>query len=202
MEELVTIVIPCNGKRPEMLKEAIASVKRQSYKNIELIIENTPNSQYVNHFNGLQKAKGTILHFLHDDDWLTDNSVELALKALKDCDFIHGKAHETDGRDYEPEIKFPTLDQLAEENMVHFATCYYRTQALMDVGIKDMELLDWVISLDLILKGYKIGYCNDFLVHYRIHEEQVSKSNRYKKIDKPSSIQYIKENYANREVIL
>ena len=198
MDELVTIVIPCNGKRPEMLKEAIASVERQTYKNIELIVENTQNGGYLNHVNGLKKANGTIFHFLHDDDWLTDNSVELAVKALKDCDFIHGKAHETDGRDYEPEIKFPTLGQLVKENMIHFATCYYKTEALKNVGIKDIPATDWIISLDLLLNGYKIGYCNEFLTHYRIHEGQNGQTELYKKVERPAIIQYVKENYANR----
>jgi hypothetical protein len=161
-------------------------------------VENTPSSQYVNHSNGLKKANGTIFHFLHDDDWLSDNSVEMAVKALKDCDFIHGKAHETDGRDYEPAIKFPTLGQLVKENMIHFATCYYKTEALRNVGLKQLDPADWVISLDLLFNGYKIGYCDEFLAHYRIHEQQISNSQFYKKVDKPATIEYIKKNYANR----
>ena len=198
MEELVSIVIPTNGKRPEMLKEAIASVERQTYKNIELIVENTPGSEYVNHSNGLKKANGTIFHFLSDDDWLTDNSVELAVKALKNYDFIHGKAHETDGREYEPEIKYPTLAQLAEENMINFATCFYRIEAIRDVGVRDIFPQDWIMGLDLLLKGYKIGYCDEFLAHYRIHEGQTSQTEYYINVQRPAAIKYVKENYANR----
>lgn len=188
---LVSIIIPrLPGRRTDWFEQAIDSVKRQSYKDIELIIEEANAEEHVNTNNGFKKSKGDIIHFLHDDDRLTDNAVELAVSYIKDCDFIHGSAYETsvDPVDddlaipetkslYVPQIKHPTLKELKKGNILHFATMYYRREAFGAIG--EFET-DYIHSLKLLKNGYRLGYSPEPLAIYRIHTGQVSQSKQWK----------------------
>jgi glycosyltransferase involved in cell wall biosynthesis len=189
---LVSIIIPrLKGRRTDWFKETVKSVERQMYPNIELIIEESEQDETTNTRNGIKKAKGDIIHILHDDDILFEHSVKVAVEHIKDYDFIHGIAHEIkeDFRDtyndlgyeesvrrYIPPIKTPTLEQLKDGNILHFATIYYRKEALDAVGFDG----DYMTSLKLLKKGFKLGYCPYPLAYYRIHAGQVSQSKEWK----------------------
>lgn len=96
MEDLISVIIP-TFQRPEMLREAILSVKAQVYSNIEIIVvddhsgDNTasitdefPEVHYFENSKncgpgfsrkyGLSKSHGKYVVFLDDDDYYTDCS--------------------------------------------------------------------------------------------------------------------------------
>ena len=188
---LVSIIIPrLPNRRNDWLKETLKSVEQQSYKNIELIIEENNKSEAENIQNGFNKSTGNIIHILHDDDTLTPNAVELAVQYIQNHDFIHGDAYEmeTDHTNddlglsrkytlYSPTIKIPTLNQLKETNYLHFATMYYTREAFLSAC---PFITDYILSLKLLKSNRKLNYCPHPLAYYRIHPDQISQSTQWK----------------------
>ena len=107
IDPLVSIIIRTIG-RPHILREAITSIKNQTYENIEIIlVEDGPNRSeeiIVNEFKdlnikyfftgdkvgrcragniGLQRAKGKYLGFLDDDDVFYPEHIEVLINNLE-----------------------------------------------------------------------------------------------------------------------
>jgi len=71
MSNLVSVVIPTIKGREKLLKRAIASVKNQTYKNIEIIVVDEGKSSPEQRNIGMERAKGDYIALLDDDDiWL------------------------------------------------------------------------------------------------------------------------------------
>lgn len=115
-EPLVSVIIP-SFNRFDFLKNAINSVKNQTYKNLEIIVINdcsTDERYYKNDFGestsvlnletnqkeilgyisaghirnfGLEAAKGKYVAFLDDDDIWFDNKIELQVRELENSDY-------------------------------------------------------------------------------------------------------------------
>ncbi len=107
MFPLVTIAIPTYNRADCYLKQAIQSALHQTYPNIEIIVSDncsTDNTESIvkdfkdsriryfrqerniganNNFNFcLQQAKGDYFSFLHDDDLIDPDFIEICLKAV------------------------------------------------------------------------------------------------------------------------
>ena len=80
---LVSILIPCWGKYKKYLPRALESVRRQTYKNIEIIvIESETNAPRA--FNkGMRKAKGKYIAFLGADDTYLPNKIKIQVEAME-----------------------------------------------------------------------------------------------------------------------
>lgn len=111
---LVTVIIP-TYKTNESLRRAIDSVKKQTYKNIEVVVvdDNDPNSlyrkkaeeiikcfenvEYIKHEKnrngsaarntGLKRAKGNFICFLDDDDFFYSDKIKKQIEFLKENNF-------------------------------------------------------------------------------------------------------------------
>lgn len=120
MIKVSIIVRTCN--RPEVLKNALNSIKSQTYKNIETVViedgENISESMIHTQYSdmnivyistkekkgrtvagnlGLQMATGLYFNFLDDDDILYPDHVETLLKGIKEnlADAAYGIAEES-----------------------------------------------------------------------------------------------------------
>ena len=109
--QMISVIIPTYN-RFDFLLNAIRSVKRQTYKDVELIIVNdcSTDTDYLEHFNdsfagaygftnittetnngnpsiprnlGIQEAKGEWICFLDDDDHWLPNKLERQLEAME-----------------------------------------------------------------------------------------------------------------------
>ncbi len=110
-EPLVSVIIRTCG-RPKVLSEALESIRKQSYSNIEVvIIEDGPNDSeefILNNYKdlnvvyycigerrgrcnagniGLERATGKYLNFLDDDDILLANHISLLVDKLETSDY-------------------------------------------------------------------------------------------------------------------
>ena len=184
----ITVIIPYNRDRG-FLDHAIDSVGPAS-----LILSKSDKSRSYNINQGLKKVKTEFVKFLDEDDMLTGNCLEDSLKAIEGYDFIHGNALNfyPDGKIKEcrPKIKRPTVQELVapKSSFIHNPTQMYRMDIFDKVGYFDETLLtaqDWEFNLRCLSRGLKIGYCDSFLIMYRMHDRQITKTaTEQKKIDK------------------
>jgi teichuronic acid biosynthesis glycosyltransferase TuaG len=200
---LVSIIIPYVEDRG-YLDEAINSIYSQTYGGkIEVILSQSKHRVGHNLNQGIKKAKGEFIKYLCDDDLLTRNSIEDSVNAMKGVDFIHGKAVEfnkyNQTRLFIPKIKYPTLEHMIKQNIIHGGSLMYRRDVFERFGLFDEKLTtgeEYDFNMKILSQGAKIGYCDETLYLYRRHDEQKSlgvKSNQKKRqliIDK------IREKYA------
>lgn len=88
----ISVIIPTQNNRPEMLKEAIASVKAQTVPAHEIIVvdyeDNTEGNQARRINYGVKKSTGTHYVFMGDDDMLMPNFIEKMTELAGDYDII------------------------------------------------------------------------------------------------------------------
>lgn len=84
MDDLVSVVIPtCD--RPESLQRAIQSVKKQTYKNIEIIVIDDKTLTATEARNkGIGQSKGKYIAFLDDDDEWLPTKIEKQMEMFKE----------------------------------------------------------------------------------------------------------------------
>jgi hypothetical protein len=197
-EEKVAVIIPYKEDRG-WLKDAIASVP----KGVQLILSQGDGNWPENFNAALHKVDRPYVRWLHEDDMLTPNSIEDAVKAIEEqgVDFIHGNAmeiHEISGfqKLYRPLIQFPTAEHLLKHNVLHSATMLYRTDVFNRVG-KMSEVLntaeEFEFNLRCLSAGLKLGYCNSTLAYYRRHAAQ--KVRVVSKVDKDREREQVRSTY-------
>jgi glycosyltransferase involved in cell wall biosynthesis len=87
-EHRFSVVIPTVNGRETLLAAAIESVKNQSFKPYEIIIErNYPAWQARN--RGYQRATCEFIAFLDDDDLWLENHLQVLSDELKNADFAY-----------------------------------------------------------------------------------------------------------------
>jgi len=87
---LVSVIIPTVKGREHYLERAIASVKNQTYKNIELIVINEGKPAPEQRNIGMERAKGDYIAFLDDDDLWSPQKIEKQMKVMESegVDFV------------------------------------------------------------------------------------------------------------------
>lgn len=183
----VTVIIPYREDRG-FLNEAIESVGRQSYKDIELILSNHPMGVSYNLNRGIEKATGELIRYLSDDDMLTPNSIADTVTYYKHAnfDFTHGNAYNFSPgamAEHIPANQNPTCQELARKNYIHGGSLVYHRRCFENFGLFDETL--WTgeeleYNLRILSKGAKLGYINSFLYLYRNHPKQKSTGNKNK----------------------
>jgi len=94
---LVSVIIPTVSERKKLLDNAINSVKKQTYRRIELIVISEDKSAVENRNIGIKKAKGDFIAFLDDDDTWEPTKIEKQLKLMyqyPDCLLVTCYSHD------------------------------------------------------------------------------------------------------------
>lgn len=111
-EPLVTVIIP-TYRRAALVPRAIESVRRQTYRNIEILVVDDgspddtadvvrnipdPRIRYIRHATnkglpagrntGIKAARGEYIAFIDDDDEWRQDKLEIQIQAIKDYDAI------------------------------------------------------------------------------------------------------------------
>ena len=199
------------------LNEARQSVRNQRFEGkIELIEAHNPNQNASQNLNdGIRQATGDYIRYLSEDDLLPQYSVYESVNAMIEtgADFIHGKAKNFfgypviypeghisfSGRVHlqEPELKYPTLEDMIKNNHIHGGTVFYKgellKQNLFDETLDCAEEYD--LNMRLLKQGYKIDYCPEFLYFYRRHNKQKSLGHGIDQVERAKKIQAIRDRY-------
>lgn len=177
----VTVLIPFNKDRG-YLKHAIDSVMNQTYTNIELILCKSKDGVSKNINKGFELATGDIVGYCCDDDLLCPKTIEHVVNGIGDYDFIHGKAIRFNLETniiYDPSTRYPTVRDLIKHNFIHGGTSWYKSHVIkenrFDESLWTGEEYDYHLSL--LSKGYKIGFIDEVLYKYRLHNQQKSIGN-------------------------
>lgn len=180
----ITIIIPYKVDRG-WLKDAIASVP----KSVQLLLGKGDGNWPQNFNKMLPQADGDLIKFLHEDDMLTPNAIEMYIKAFSsptfnDIDFAHGNAYELfmhssrEPKLYIPKTKLPTLSNLLVKNTIHSASLIYRREVFDKIGgfnesPKVYSFEEYEFNLRCLQGGCNIGYINVPLAYYRRHPKQI-----------------------------
>ena len=194
----VSVIIPYKEDRG-WLQKAIDSVPKEA----ELILSRGNGNCQQNFNNGIRKATGDIIRWLHEDDMLTENCIPDTIKTFEEqgCDWMHGNAynlHDTGhGRiiPYIPPVKYPTLNELIGLNTIHGGTLAYRRDVFDRIGFMDEGLVwseEFEYSLRCLSAGLKLGYCDKFLAYYRVHPGQKSNADQ---VDRAINRENIRDRY-------
>lgn len=198
----VSIIIPYQKDRG-YLQEAINSVHRQTYQDIELILSQSDKGVSYNLNRGIKKSTGDFIKYLCDDDMLTPNSITDSVNAMKGCDFIHGNAYNLfPNGNTTRHIAQPTdLKGMLEYNRIHGGTLMYRRDVFERFGYFNESLWtgeEYEFNLRLLSQGASLGVSNRFLYYYRRHEQQKSLGNKEieYRLRRAEEIERIKNMYA------
>ena len=199
----VSVIIPYVRDRG-YLDEAIESVERQTYK-CELILSQSDNNVGYNLNKGIERCETEYWVYLCDDDTLPEDSIEKRIEAIEGFDFIHGNGitiNKSRHKIVKPIKTDLSFDDLLKRNHIFGGTCMYRTEwrnrVQWDESLWTGEEFDY--HLNLLKNGAKIGYIDEEVYKYRIHDEQKSsRKNAENFIRRIRAIQEIRRKYDNRE---
>lgn len=207
MNPLVTIIIPYSIDRG-YLSQAIESVKKQTYPNIELLIQNDNVNVSTNINNGIKRAKGLYIKYLCEDDYLTTNSITDSVEAMQGFDFIHGVANNVHTNIVQvqvPRFKQPTFNDMIYNNVIHGGTLMFRKDILDAVNGFDESLTcaeEYDLNLRLLDAGYKLGYTDKILYNYRRHDAQKSLGKGINQGERAQKIQAIRDKFTRIPIIV
>ncbi len=172
---MVSVIIPYNKDRG-FLKEAIKSVKEQTYQNWELILEHGKGTLGENVNKALEKADGEYIKILAEDDLLTRDCLKILIDGIQGYDFVYSDAENfgelPPGWNTRSHDKTVSMDGMLRGNGIHGGTTLYRSSMLQIVGGYDTGLWtgeEYDLHLRLIKAGHKHRHVPGIVYRYRIH---------------------------------
>ncbi len=192
---MISVIIPYDIDRG-YLKDAIKSVKAQTYGDWELIVERGENRLGQNLNNAIFGARGEYIKVLAEDDLLTPDSLKILYKGIRGYDFVYSDAEnfgELKGWPPRSHDSTVTLQSMLIGNGIHGGTTLYRKDALVEVGCYDESLCtgeEYDLHLKLLKAGYKHRHIPGIVYRYRLHA-----SNKSAARNRHEEIQMIKQRY-------
>ncbi|MCX2680677.1 glycosyltransferase family 2 protein [Galbibacter sp. EGI 63066] len=201
---LVSIVVPnYNGKK--YLKQCIDSVINQSYNNWELIIcddNSTDDSKEIIHSYqdkrivppimlkqnqgaavtrnmAIERAKGSFIAFLDNDDYWSPTKLEEQLKFMIEnkylftyTNYIQFSEHK---KRYVKCVNRVTKSKLLKNNYILTSTVMYNAQKLGKIYMANIrKRQDWSLFINIIEKSKYAYNLNKDLTYYRKHKDSIS----------------------------
>jgi len=162
----VSIVIPVWGEYKKFLNNCLESVKRQTYKDYEVIVVENKTDLPSARNEGICRATGEYIMPLDVDDELRADYLE---KTVGKGDIVT-TAHFGAGNKKAIPVLEVNLADLKRHNVV-IACSLFKKKVWEDIGGYDEKLTvgweDWDFWLRAMLKGYKIETVNEPLYHYK-----------------------------------
>jgi glycosyltransferase involved in cell wall biosynthesis len=186
---IITIVY--NGEKH--IEDAIRSVQRQNYPNLQYIIVDggsTDNTlsivQQFGHtvtdlisekdegisdaFNkGLLRAKGEIVGMINADDWYADGAIEKAVRAIEEYDVVYGDLQLW--KNGQPDFIFTgDHSRLRQEMRINHPTVFVRKSCYDRFGLFDKQYkcaMDYDLLLRLMINGCRFNHIPEVLANMR-----------------------------------
>jgi glycosyltransferase involved in cell wall biosynthesis len=190
----VSVVIPCY-KQAHFLKDAVESVKNQTYKNVEIIVVNdgSPDNttEVANRLGvrciekkngglssarnaGIKAAKGELILPLDADDKIDPLFLEKTVPHTKEYDIVStslrtfGNENRTWGSNWE----YPNLSQMRRHNQINCCSLFSK-KLWYNIGGYDENMKDgfedWDFWLTALERGARIKVIPEHLFYYRKH---------------------------------
>jgi glycosyltransferase involved in cell wall biosynthesis len=194
----ISVIIPTRD-RPEFLAQAVESVLRQSFSDIELLIVNDGAKPVANFADGrvrvlnnemrgavparnlgISEASGSHIAFLDDDDFWIERShlakASTELSDLADFYFANGFMLMPDG---ERRLFDPDADKnsLMSDNTILISTVCYRRELHSQLGNFDEKLpyyWDWDWYLRVAKADFQLSHSSQTAVAIRVHPQNMS----------------------------
>jgi len=181
-QPLVSVIIPTLPSRRMELERAIRSVKKQTYKNIEIIIESGGRNVQDARNIAVRRARGKYIAFLDDDDEFYPTKIEKQVEVMENDPKI--TLCITWGDDYKFGLyhlikpkEWWTFDELMQGFNISCTSAFMCTRnAFFFVGEMDTELDD-AHEYDLAIRLSAVGlvYCiPESLIRFNQSEENWS----------------------------
>lgn len=191
----ITVLTATLGRRPEMLAEALASVRAQTLPPLEhLVVDDGSHSVpdlpgatvlRVDHRGlggarnaGLELARGEAVALLDDDDlWHPDHLAACWAELQRTgADVVYADCDEVGRRDgYTFTVKDFDAELLERENYLCVPATVVRTSALRDVGgFSEGALEDWHTWKRMARAGKRFVHLPQVTVTYRFHTDNLT----------------------------
>ncbi len=193
MQTKVSVIIPSNSDERSAngyLLEAMQSVKKQSLEGIQILVRKCDASTSRNINVALMQAEGEFVKIMGDDDTLPENCLRDLYDGIKGYDFLCANAQLFGDESMIYCSRPQSLKGLLNRNTLHGGTMLYRREMLLEVGGFDENLIcaeEYDLHLNLLQKGYKLGYIPTVVYNYRVHKDQknigMSRHRRYVELE-------------------
>ena len=199
---MISVIIPYDIDRG-FLKEAITSVKVQTYEDWELIVEQGERRLGQNVNRALSKADGEYIKILAEDDILPPDSLKILIKGIKGYDWIYSNARNFGNLP----LNYPkysrghtiTFESMLKGNGIHGGTTLYKKSMLVKVGGYNEELWtaeEYDLHLRLLRDGYKHRHIPGIVYNYRLHEGNKSVTRTsFRRLERHEYIAQIRQRY-------
>lgn len=173
---MVSVIIPAWGDTP-WLADAVASVHRQTYGAIEMVVaappENGPFTALAARMEGVRRSHGDYVIFVDADDWLDDHAVADMVADIGDADVL------CTGLSRGSEVRCPSSDIWAcGPGDVFNAMCgkLFRREVLtgleLDLSVRMGE--DLMFVAQALHHAHGIVTANVAVYHYRDNPDSIT----------------------------
>lgn len=205
MGEKITILLPVKDIVWPLMKRCVKSIIRQSYDNFEVIVKATHEAEYVRLYDYFKKlgddrfklvlccdssvtqagnqalkfATGDLITlFCHDDIYLPD-AFETLIRKLDNSMWYYGKINYYKADGFWVQISYltdPVLEHMKENNVIPQPACFFRRQAMNEVGLFDEQFrLCWDYDYWIrLMKKFKPKFINAFFANYYLNGNSIS----------------------------
>ena len=192
---MITVLTATLGRRPEMLAEAIASVRAQTFADWEHVVVDDGSFSVgelegvrvvrVTHRGlgparnaGLAVARGEAIALIDDDDLWYPHHLATVWEAMRvtRADVVYADCDEVGRRDgHHIAVRPFDGDLLARENFICVPATLVRTAALRAAGgFPAGSLEDWGLWKAMHARGARFHFVAQRTVAYRFHEDNLT----------------------------
>jgi glycosyltransferase involved in cell wall biosynthesis len=193
--DVITVLTATLGRRPEMLAEAVASVRAQTFTDWEHVVVDDGSYAvpeidgvrvlHVSHRGlgparnaGLEVARGDAIALLDDDDLWYPHHLATVWEAMErtGADVVYADCDETGRRDgHHIEVKPFDGDLIERENFICVPATLVRTSALRAAGgFPGGALEDWGLWRAMHARGARFHFEPVRTVAYRFHTDNLT----------------------------
>lgn len=168
----VSIIIPVWGEYRKYLNECLENIRKQTFKDYEIIVVDNKTDLPSARNEGIRRAKGEYILPMDVDDFLREDYLE---KTVDKGDVVTTAHYNNSEKCVLPARNIELVD-LKRTNLV-IACSLFKKSVWEDIGGYDEDFKhgyeDWDFWIRVMTKGYKITVIPEPLYEYRKHKDSM-----------------------------